>query len=70
VLPQGEVWRSMSITFNPSSLITGIFDPGPAASAKQAPFELRAGPFVGYELEVISFRGSERVNDVYAAAPS
>jgi type VI secretion system secreted protein VgrG len=50
---------------NPVSLITGIFDAGPGAAAKKSPFELRAGPFKNYELEVISFRGRERVNDVY-----
>jgi type VI secretion system secreted protein VgrG len=55
----------MSLPNNPVSLITGIFDEGAAAAAKKAPFELRAGPFKNYELEVISFRGRERVNDVY-----
>lgn len=55
----------MNLTINPISLITGIFDGGSSASAKKAPFELRAGSFVNYELEVVSFRGRERVNDVY-----
>lgn len=55
----------MNLTINPISLITGIFDGGPGANAKIAPFELRAGSFVNYELEVISFRGQEQVNDVY-----
>jgi type VI secretion system secreted protein VgrG len=32
---------------------------------KRAPFELRVGAFLNYELEVISFRGRERINDVY-----
>jgi type VI secretion system secreted protein VgrG len=55
----------MSLPFNPVSLITGIFEAGSGAAAKKAPFELRAGPYKSYELEVISFRGRERVNDVY-----
>jgi uncharacterized protein involved in type VI secretion and phage assembly len=55
----------VNLTLNPISLITGILDSGSTASAKRAPFELRAGPFVNCELEVISFRGQERVNDVY-----
>ncbi len=55
----------MNLTSDPTSLITGIFDAGPAAAAKRAPFELRAGPFVDYELQVVSFHGRERVNDVY-----
>jgi type VI secretion system secreted protein VgrG len=44
-------------------MITGIFDD--SSAKKRAPFELRAGPFRHYELEVVSFRGRERVNDVY-----
>jgi type VI secretion system secreted protein VgrG len=49
-------------------MITGIFetDPSsPSGAQKRAPFELRLGSFVGYELGVISFRGKERVNDAY-----
>src|SRR5580692_11465404 len=51
------------------SMITGLFDTdanSPNAAKKRAPFELRVGPFVNYELEVLSFRGTERVNDVYS----
>jgi uncharacterized protein involved in type VI secretion and phage assembly len=56
----------MTLAFaSPVSLITGIFDPGASTAAKRAPFELCAGSFVNYELEVISFRGEERVNDVF-----
>src|SRR5580704_19623336 len=50
------------------SMITGLFDTDPNSPnsiKKRAPFELRVGPFVNYELEVLSFRGKERVNDVY-----
>src|SRR6202453_4711548 len=50
------------------SMMTGLFDTdpnSPSSIKKRAPFELRVGPFVNYELEVLSFRGKERVNDVY-----
>jgi type VI secretion system secreted protein VgrG len=50
------------------SMITGLFDSdpnSPMSVKKRAPFELRVGPFKHYELEVLSFRGKERVNDVY-----
>ena len=32
---------------------------------KLPPFELHVGPFVNYELEVLSFRGREPANDAY-----
>ena len=47
-----------------TSMITGLF-PGPPGAGKGHPFELRAGPFFGGELQVISLRGRERINDVY-----
>jgi type VI secretion system secreted protein VgrG len=47
-----------------TSMVTGIF-PGPPGSGNEHPFELRAGPWFGGELQVISLRGRERINDVY-----
>jgi hypothetical protein len=53
----------MTLAFaSPVSLMTGIFGTGSSTAAKSAPFELRAGSF---ELKVISFRGEERVNDIF-----
>jgi uncharacterized protein involved in type VI secretion and phage assembly len=54
----------MNISFSASAFITGIF-PQPPGAGRQHPFELRAGPFFGGELQVVSLRGRERVNDVY-----
>ncbi len=59
----------MTFTVDPVSLITGLFDgdaSGKPGLNKRAPFELRAGALTQGELEVITFRGRERVNDVYA----
>jgi type VI secretion system secreted protein VgrG len=47
-----------------TSMITGLF-PGPPGAGRGHPFELRAGPWFGGELQVISLRGRERINDVY-----
>ena len=50
------------------SMITGRFDSDPSSPigvVERAPFELRVGPFVDYELDVVSFRGQERTSDVY-----
>jgi len=47
-----------------TSMITGLF-PGPPGAGSGHPFELRAGPWFGGELQVISLRGRERINDVY-----
>jgi type VI secretion system secreted protein VgrG len=47
-----------------TSMITGLF-PSPPGSGGGHPFELRAGPWFGGELQVISLRGRERINDVY-----
>jgi len=54
----------MNIGFSASAMITGIF-PSPSGAGKKHPFELRAGPYFGGELQVVSLRGRERVNDVY-----
>ena len=47
-----------------TSMITGLF-PGPPGAGRAHPFELRAGPWFGGELQVISLRGRERINDLY-----
>jgi type VI secretion system secreted protein VgrG len=47
-----------------TSMTTGLF-PGPPGAGSGHPFELRAGPWFGGELQVISLRGRERINDVY-----
>jgi hypothetical protein len=54
----------MNLRFNPVSMITGIFDAGPAR------FEPRAGSFVNGELEVVSLRGRERVKLVRCDPPA
>jgi type VI secretion system secreted protein VgrG len=54
----------MNVGFDASAMITGIF-PSPPGAGKGHPFELRAGPFFGGELQVVSLHGRERVNDVY-----
>ena len=54
----------MNIGFSASASITGIF-PSPPGAGKGHPFELRAGPFFGGELQVVSLQGRERINDVY-----
>ena len=54
----------MNVGFSATAMITGIF-PSPPGAGKGHPFELRAGPFFGGELQVVSLHGRERVNDVY-----
>ncbi|MGD0524892.1 MAG: type VI secretion system tip protein TssI/VgrG [Polyangiaceae bacterium] len=54
----------MSLGFSASVSITGIL-PSPPGAGSGHPFELRAGPFFGGELQVVTLRGRERVNDVY-----
>ncbi len=54
----------MNIGFSASVSITGLV-PSPPGVGKGHPFELRAGPYFGGELVVVSLKGRERVNDVY-----
>jgi len=53
---------SLSV-YDPVSFLTGIFDND--GGGENDPFHLAAGPFMNHELRVLSFRGRERVNDVY-----
>jgi type VI secretion system secreted protein VgrG len=54
----------LNLGFSASVSITGIL-PSPPGAGSGHPFELRAGPFFGGELQVVTLRGRERVNDVY-----
>lgn len=54
----------MNISLDASISITGLF-PSPPGAGPGHPFELRAGPYFGGELQVVSLRGRERINDVY-----
>lgn len=55
---------NIGISVSASVSLPGLV-PSPPGVGKGHPFELRAGPYFGGELQVVSLKGRERVNDVY-----